>query len=1309
MHFMKKLLICIVLFITVSPLIGLGKRFKTIDIQHGLSNNTVKCITQDSNGFMWFGTFDGLCRYDGVSFTVFKNDENDPFSLVNNSITALFAVDSGLWVGTADGLDFLSFIDYNFYDAKIVYEDGNREPLRRYVTEIVTFHESVMALVDGKLLIKGEGYTFNPYNIVALNSSISMIKLYKDELLLVFSDEGIHLVNPQSRFIIKELLFEQSSVAQAYYSKKRNSIYVGYGMGKASRVFAEIAGQFEEINKLKVPQGVKAITEFGEEVVFGTDGEGLVFLSKNGLEVNVPQNSNISSDAIFSLFTDSENNLWAGTYRGGINFYNEANDWFTTYSMENKSINHNTVTSVYEYAKNKLYIGTDGGGLNLYNKETGIASFYTTENSAINGNNILSLAGDGNYLWLAIYNKGLSRFDIKQETFKFYDLKNLNINNVDLASIWVIKDDELGNIWIGSNKGLYCFNKKTEQIVYSQTAISGVSQIALSKGDSSLWVSSSAGGLYKLDSSGKILLHIFANEKEGSIKNNIVREVFVDSDDEVWFSTEYTGLHKVEQSGKHLKHYGKDHGLENFSIVSIVEDDNKNLWIGTYYGLFKFNKEKEIFIRFGEADHIPSAQFNYNACYKSDDKIYFGTSKGIIQFYPEKVKYNDSFKKVIFTNFKLLNDEGVEGKYRICPSRLSLPFNKNFFTISFSSPEFISADKIVFSCFMEGFEKNWQNIGYERKISYTNVPPGEYTFNVRSTNHNGEWGEKITSLPITIIPPWWRRTWAKAIFTLVALILFASILFIYNHEMKMKHLVELKEVEKESAKSVNEEKLRFFANISHELRTPIFLLTAPIEELISTKSKYVQIPKAHLLDMHKNALRLKKLINRIIDFRKLEAGKLKLELSNKNAVQFCKELVADHEILCEQKGILLIFYPSKLDIQLTFDPEKLESIISNLITNAFKFTPENGKIILKIDELQDAVVFQVEDSGIGIEKEALDLIFERFYQANGSKEHTGDGIGLSFVKKLVELHGGEISVKSEVGKGSTFTFTISKMLAHDKAETIISIDENIDIENNNIHSENKVEIVQNPLSVNSILVIDDDKDVLETLERILANDFKVFKAFNGLEGLSIARQTMPDIIICDIMMPRMNGIEFLTLAKKDETLKAIPVIMLTAKITEEDMLNAFDCGAAAYLTKPVSLQFLKRRINHLLSNSKSTDLSQIFIGKNGNFTKEEKKFILKCKKIIDDNMSNLDFNVKYFSENLGMSHSSVYKKIKSLTGKTIVNFVNTYRIYNAVKLFNEGDANISQVAAKCGFNDIKNFRICFKERMGVTPKQYING
>lgn len=1303
---MKKCVaIFLLLFLVALPFYAWNREYKVFDTSNGLADNTVKCITQDSLGFIWMGTFNGLCRFDGKEFVTYKHNPTDENSIANNHIEAILAAGADLWIGTDSGLNRYSFEEDRFYPCYVQTVDGEKR-LSAPIRKIIDCDGKILVCTNtGELWAHKEGNLFISIDLGKILTYLT-IASYKDHHFWAYTTDGLYLLNAQKGTIVSWLPLANSSVFNydlynMYYSPIAEMLFVGAGIGYKGEAFKITStGNIERWNDFIVSD-IKATIDYKGKILFGTDGGGLVEWTNGKFTQLVPQNSSISSDAVHALFVDREERLWIGTYRGGLNLYCPSFDWFHVLNMANGALSHNMVSSVCP-TEDKIHIGLDGGGLNVYDRTTGQTVVYSRQNSDIGGNNVMSMCTDDRYVWMGIYEKGLCRYSRFDHTFKQYDLSQIS-NNHAANQIWTLRQDCDGMIWI-LGQSLLVFNPQNESCTMIN-GISGPSSIVFD-GDT-LWIGSAYSGLYKLDKKTRsVLAHYYIGAESLSLGSNDIRYIYLDAARNLWLSLD-CGLFKLNLATSDLTSYADRRELADNRIVSIVEDVQGHLWMGTYKGLYKYNPYDDSFVHIGGMDDWKSGQFNYHACAMDDNFIYMGFTKGLVCFDPTAIRQISYNNPVCFHALDFPNHPEESFHWHDKGGKtVTLPYDKNFFTIRFSVAEMFAPEEVQFACYMKGFEEGWKEIGTERHVSYTNVPPGKYVFQVKSTDVSGRWSSGVSSLQIVITPPWWQTGWAWSLWVALIVSAIFFVFWFYRHELNIKHLVRLKEIEKETARSINEAKLRFYTNVVHELRTPIFLITAPLEELMSDNKRIVSVPKSYLSAMYRNAMKLTKLITRMIDLRKLEQGKLQLVLHSQNVVSFCKDLVPDYEALCQQKNIIFHFLPEKTLIKATFDAEKLEIVLSNLVSNAFKYTPEGGKVVLSIHETLRDVVFSVKDNGIGIPKELQDKVFDRFFQVNpSSTTSTGDGIGLSFVKYLVELHGGAVRVESELGKGANFSFTLPVGETGDEAQAgeIGAIETPVV---SRVVSVSDVQI-SSPAAGHTILLIDDEPEILETLERSLVEDFRVLKATNGQDGLELLRKELPDLVICDIMMPKLDGMEFLHLMKGDKKLAHIPVIMLTAKMGEEDQMTAFDSGADAYLTKPVSLKYLRNRIDHLLARSETVSVTHVLSQEERTYTKEEQRFLLKCREMIDENIMNSALSVTFLAEKLGMSHSSFYRKIKSITGMTGIDFINEYRIFKAVQLFKDGETNVSSVCVKCGFNDIKSFREAFKKKMLLSPKQYV--
>lgn len=1297
----------LLLFISL-PFYAVNRTYKVFDTSNGLPDNTVRCITQDSLGFIWMGTYNGLCRFDGEEFFTYRHYSDNENSIANNHIEAILATGADLWIGTESGLNRYSFKEDRFYPCYVQTVDGEKR-LSTPIRKIIDCDGKILVCTNtGELWAHKEGNLFIDLDL-GKTLSYFAITSYKDDQFWAYTTDGLYLLNAQkstivNRYPIVDLFpfsYDLYNMCNMYYSPTLEMLYVGAGIGYKGEAFkVTVRGTIERQTDFMLSD-IKAVIDYKEMILFATDGGGLVEWADGKFTRLIPQNSSISSDAVFALFVDREQRLWVGTHRGGLNLYSSVFDNFHTLSMADGTLSHYMVSSVCP-TKDKIYIGLDGGGLNVYDKGTGKTTEYSSRNSALSGNNVMAMCADDKYIWMCVYEKGLYRFSRSAHTFKHYDLSvvsgDYNANKVSN----IYRDDD-GNIWI-LGAILLILDTRNESFT-TVDDVWGISSL-LFDGDI-VWLGSAYSGLYKLDrKTHAILAHYYEGSEEVPLESNDVRCIYMDSTRNLWLSTD-SGLFKLKLETLELVSYAGWLGLVNNRVASIVEDAQGYLWMGTFKGLYKYSPHNDSFIHLGGIGAWKNGQFNFQACAQDSSFIYMGFTKGLVFFDPTAIRQISYNNPVCFHALDFPNHPEESFHWHDKGGKtVTLPYDRNFFTIRFSVAEMLAPEEVQFACYMKGFEEGWKEIGTERHVSYTNVPPGKYFFQVKSTDVLGRWNSGVSSLQIVITPPWWQTGWAWSLWVALIASAIFFVFWFYRHELNIKHLVRLKEIEKETARNINEAKLRFYTNVVHELRTPIFLITAPLEELMSENKRIVSVPKSYLSAMYRNAMKLTKLITRMIDLRKLEQGKLQLVLHSQNVVSFCKDLVPDYEALCQQKNIIFHFLPEKTLIKATFDAEKLEIVLSNLVSNAFKYTPEGGKIVLSIHETVRDVVFSVKDNGIGIPKELQDKVFDRFFQVNpSSTTSTGDGIGLSFVKYLVELHGGAVRVESEPGKGTTFSFTLPVGETVDEPpvgeiealETAV-VSQVVSVPDVRISS---------PAAGHTILLIDDELEILEMLELSLVEDFRVLKATNGQDGLDLLRKELPDLVICDIMMPKLDGMEFLHLMKSDKKVAHIPVIMLTAKMGEEDQMAAFDSGADVYLTKPISLKYLRNRIDHLLARLETVSMAHALSQEERTYTKEEQRFLLKCKELIDEYLTSSDLSVGFLAEKLGMSHSSFYRRVKAVTGMTGIDFINEYRIFKAIQLFKSGEINVSSVCVQCGFNDIKSFRDAFKKKMRVSPKQYV--
>lgn len=1275
--------------------------FNAIDISMGLCSNTINYMATDQHGFVWLCTPDGLCRYDGLTYKTYRHGKHNPYSIADDNVHICSADKYGLWVGSGSKLQFFDYNTGKFETWQASDHGKIRLMDQSRMESLLRCKDYLLATdFDGNLYAKKDGELF----FTVVQRGIYALCKYNDRTLAGLRKDGICLLSIDGRKILSHYPtpLNISWKNFLYYSHNNHLLYYGNGIGEKSRAFKIQGLRITPADAPVLPDNLMAVTDLPQGgVAFGMDGEGIIIQRGKQTERYNTKNSNLSSDAVFSLLKSPQNTLWTGTYRGGLNMMSSTEQTFKTLTHGNGDISYNIVTAIHPLG-NKIYMGLDGGGLCIYDRNSHSSRTLSTANSNLPDNHIIGMLHDNQSLWLAVFTKGLVEYDLRNGRFTQYAIPRKTFSGND---IWSICPDGNGNIWVGGND-LFVFDTTTRKFSCSKGFVGMDCASILCKGND-IWAGTNEHGIYRIDkNTRKIKAHYSTLSKDITLPSDQIRYIYLDSKQRLWFSTLDAGFFSLNLKNREIKQYEERQGLTESNVNSINEDANGNLWMGTNNGLFRYHPGTGTFVRFGRDEHIAST-FTYGASVLHDGILYMGSTQGLLMFNPLQIKTTQAFRSVSLTSLDLQGNEPVHfNLYGAEKNKLKLQHDQNFFTIHFSVPEYDNPHRINFSCKLTGLEDEWRDLGDKREVSYTNVPPGDYEFMVRCTGEDGQWIEP-TVLKLHISPPWYATWWASILWTCIIIGLLAGIVWAYLHEMSIRHKIKIAEAQRKTIKKLNEAKMDFYARATHELRTPVFLISAQIEELTHMPQP-VTIPLAFLHSLSHNSKKLNALISRVIDIRKMDKVDEGLNLQRQDIVGFCQKLSEDYQELCDQKHISYKMECKEKELPLDFDLDKLETILTNLVSNAFKYSNVGGKVVLTITNEEDRVIFSVTDNGIGILENMRKSIFEDYFRTKrGERQSSGDGIGLATVKRLVQLHHGDIKVESEINKGSTFSFFIPKNLRK-ASEGMQEENETEEDEKNEPEptiSSNPV--ASNPAATHSILIIDDEKETIDLLERNLCSDFKVFKAYDGLEGLKVAQKELPDIIVTDLMMPNMDGMEFLHTLKEDKKLQHIKVIIFTAKTAEEDILEAFDQGADAYLTKPISLRLLRKRIDRLVEQGDNAQLTADITRSKNTYNKEEQIFLLRCREIIDDNLQNDDFNIDLIADTMAMSHSSLYKKIKAITGMSLIEFINDYKVYKAIEMFRQGATNVDSVREKCGFKDAKNFRMVFKRKKGVLPKQFI--
>jgi signal transduction histidine kinase/DNA-binding NarL/FixJ family response regulator/streptogramin lyase len=964
--------------------------------------------------------------------------------------------------------------------------------------------------------------------------------------------------------------------------------------------------------------------------------------------------------------------------------------------------------------------------------------------NTLSSNNVISIIQDkSGIIWIGTFGGGVNKYDPALKKFEVFKYKRKDLKSLGNDFIHTIYEDSEGTIWVGTGLGgLNRFDKNTDSFKRfrnnskypnsSKYLNSPEVNSILEDSKGNLWVGTSTGGLSRFDRRKESFVH-FKHIQEDliSISSNGINCIYEDSKGRLWIGTFSGGLNLYNEKENTFIHYLEKDGLASNSVQSITEDAKGNLWITTINGISNFDPDKITFNNFDESDGLQGKVFNQRSVFRDLENglIYFGGEKGLNVYSFNSIKEIKRIPAIVLTDFKVFN-KSVLLKYTALnenntPDRqdIELAHDENVFSFEFASLDFTSPEKNQYRYMLAGFDKDWISSGSRREVTYTNLDPGNYIFKVKGTNSDGYWNEEGLAVNLIINPPFWKAWWAYTIYFILAVIGFFSVRRYELNRVKLRNDLRLKEFESQKLQEVDQIKSRFFANISHEFRTPLTIIIGSLEKFKSKMEN--NSDSKELVVMKRNASRLLQLINQLLELSRIESGNVKLNASESDLVKFLKRIVASYSSLANQKYIQLTFNKVPVDdiqtneeIFVFYDKKKFETVFYNLLSNAVKFSPNSEKIDVSISKDNLYAKINFSNSGIVIPSEKLSNIFNRFYQVDdtGTRNFEGTGIGLSLVKEYVELHKGKIEVESNNNK-TLFTIHIPLGKNHLSENEIVQEDLDqlqVDLIPQSDLSTTSTQIIIEQVETDKtiILIVEDNPDLREMIKENLQDNYFVLEAENGLKGLKLAEETIPDLIISDIMMPEMDGIEFCAKVKSDERTSHIPVILLTAKADVENKIEGLETGADDYLTKPFDFTELKTRINNLILQRKKLrkrfGRSITLEPKEIAITSTDEIFLSRLMKFIEERIDDPDLNVQNLSDSMGMSRIQLYRKIKALTDMSVSEFVRSIRLKRSLALLDSKSGNISEVAYDVGFNNPAYFSECFKKQFGKLPSEYIN-
>ncbi|TXD46757.1 hybrid sensor histidine kinase/response regulator transcription factor [Polaribacter sp. IC073] len=1334
-------------------------KFKQFSLTEGLSQSSVLCILQDSRGFIWFGTRDGLNKYDGHTFITYRYNYRDKNSISNSYIKTLLEDKNGtIWIGTNNGLNKYIPHEDNFERVKQSNLDGS----------LINNEIWSLASIDKNYLWVGTNAGLEKFNIKTAKSEHIFNKANTSKALLenqirslfVASNQDLWICNRQNISVYndKKKEFKQISYpitqvrkstisyAPVIFQDASDVIWLGYRDGLA--VFNPEKNKFEHFeinskNTTTINDEVRDIhQDFYGNIWVGTY-KGLYIIDKDKTTINHYEHdennlNSLSQNSIYSIIGDTKGDVWIGTYAGGINYYDRSFDLFKNYyaGSNNYKLNYKVVSDIVEDNANNLWIGTEGGGVNFLDKKTDKFTYYTHDKNnakSISANNVKSLikTKKGNF-WIGTHDGGLNFLNPKKKPYTFLKYRSDSNDSTSLSSDRIISlfEDDKENIWVGtSGGGLNMLNVKENSFLRIEEATSFIGDFVYNiseTNDKEVLLISGNEGLAKININSKKITSIAYQKKSEELENAAITLcAYEDEFNNIWIGTEGDGVFYYNTKTQNSIRYGTKDGLPNQVIYSILPDDYNNLWFSTNKGISRLNLNTCQFKNFDVSDGLISNEFNYNSKIKLENKqLMFGSANGIVFFNPEKIAENAFIPSVYVTSFSVNNKPYLSGT-RI-GKKITLTHDQSVFSFSFIALSYSQPDKNKYAYKLEGFDTSWNYIGNKKSATYTNLDAGKYLFKVKASNSDGLWNEKGRAVIVRILPPLWKTWWAYFIYILViigALLLIRkySLLRIYEkNELKQERL------EKEKIEEINSLKLKLFTNISHDFRTPLTLIIGPLERMLKNNEGTSFVQKQHQI-MYRNASVLLQLINQLLDFRKNESGKLKLKASHNNIVSFVENIKVSFDELANYREIDYSFKSNEEVLDVWFDVVNLKKVIFNLLSNAFKFSADSSKIKIRISTVekgkkkQPFVKIEIKDTGRGIPKKNLKFVFDRFYQIERDENsRSGTGIGLALAKSVIELHSGSIKVKSKEEEGTSFIILVPFGNAHLTEDQMIS--ESNEIENINFYEDASVDYLQEKAknvaavkpeindNIPTLLLVEDNTEVRFFIKQIFEGNHNILEAENGAIALEIAKNNAIDLIISDVMMPIMNGIELCKNIKKDVITSHIPVLLLTAKTSQDSQKEGYKIGADAYVTKPFDASILEQKVKNLLQTRqnliKKFKKEIILKPKELEITSADEIFLQKSITLIEENINNADFTINDFINELGMSRSALYRKLKALTGQSITEFIRTIKLKRAAQLIAQTKLTISEIAFDLGFNDLKHFRKSFKKLFNELPSQY---
>ncbi len=1330
-------------------------RVYQLPIMDQLPSNSVFRVFQDKEGYMWFGTQDGLCRYDGYKMKIFRSDFNNPDLIYSNEISS-FAEDfkGNIWIGTNEGLNILNKYSYTIKP----HPDSSLK--NKNIFSIVNSSDSTIWVgLNNGLKRYNPDFSLN-YNYshssdlpnALPNSSISQV--YEDtyqNIWICMWDNGLYKFNKETNQFIKYPKIGEHDNPFRVFQDSNNNYWIGT-WDEGMYLFNPNSFSKETYKKVSKPDWgnnhnnsryFSFIQDNYNEYIWAMSLSGLSTYKYNNSGIVEPVNTRSlfqKTNNIFSeIIKDKNGNLWIGAFSEGIykvDFNKPIIENFPIPLLQKKSDIAPSFTTLCEDKDGDIWINQNRIGLFIYSPQKNNITYYNEISELKNIEELKAISyityiSGLDEIWITNTNNS-KVIKVKKDGNNIQYVNDIHLGSIteDSGIASLIYEDNQSNIWIASDRAVFIqpySSKKISLVAKGLGAINSISQ----DNNNTLWLSTENNGIYKIHIPQELEEKQVSKLKVENITNDILKDhiqsLTADLSGTVWIGKKDGSLIAYNTSAKTFTNKTFDCGLKGEAILDIIADKYNNIWITTYKKVIEYNPKNNASISYSALDGKQINSHLKNSLFKTKDSkyIYIGGNRGYSRFTPsEHLLSKPQQTNVKITDIKIQNESILTPdkikKYNKSNKTLTLtPSDKNI-ELYFSALDYSNSDKISYAYKLEGIDDDWVYVKEGRQFAvYSQLNKGNYKFKVKASDAHNLWSEHITTLNIIREPAIYETTAAYVIYITFIAFIVSILIYIMMNRVMLKNKIKMAQFEKHKTEELTQTKLKYFTNISHDLLTPLTIISCLIDDVETTLPKKI----SQFSLMRSNVGRLKRLLQQILDFRRVENGKMQLKITNSDIASFINDICYNHFLpIFNKKQINFSFHSTQKEIKAYFDADKIDKVLFNLLSNAFKYTPENGEISISLETYaennHDYLTINVSDTGVGIEQEDLDNIFTRFYTNKTHKANESHGIGLSLCKDLIELHHGWISVDSKKEDGTTFTIhipidkdsyspneisTYNTLGIHKELETNFDITEVNDTDLSSIQTSGKLANV-------NILLVDDNLDLLKLMKQILSRTYHIHTATNGIEALEQVKSSDIDVIVSDVMMPEMDGIELCKTLKGDLETSHIAVILLTAKNSINDRIECYNAGADAYISKPFEMGVLNARINNFISHKKTkqeefkSDL-EINVSSLENHSIDE-QFLNNAIQIIEKYLSESEFDINTFADELNLSKSSLYRKIKTITGLSPIEFIRNIKLKHASIMLKNNTISISEVAYAVGFSDPKYFSSCFKNEFNITPSEF---